>query len=406
MDRLKAFMRKPAVTGVLASIISCVLGLLLGFVLLMVFDSHNAVAGFHRLITAAFSSPDQFGKLMYTAGPLIVVGLSVGFAFKTGLFNIGATGQYTIGACCALIAGIVFKQPWWVCMLFSMLGGAFWGIFPGLFKALFNVNEVITSIMFNWIGLFAVNVVVSNIPQILSNYYGGVISNRTANLRTVNPSAIIPQAGLDVLFGSNYYNLSIFLAIALALIVHVILNKTVFGYELRACGYNKNAGVYAGINANRCIILSMVISGGLAGIAGSIYYLSGTTPQYVIDKLLANMGFNGIPVALLASSHPIGTIFSAVFISYVQVGGEALQPEYVKETIDIIIASIIYLSAFALLMREMITKVFRERAEVLVVEEPVIAEPEILVVEDATLTDDEDLPDDNPETESEEADIK
>jgi simple sugar transport system permease protein len=142
---------------------------------------------------------------------------------------------------------------------------------------------------------------------------------------------------------SSYMNIGIFIAIGIAIIMFIVLHKTVFGYELKACGYNRNASVYAGINAKRNIVLSMVISGALAGIGGGLYYLAGTG-QYSLVKSLVSMGFNGIPVALLASSDPIGTIFSALFISYIQVGGDAMQPEFVREIIDIIVAAILYLS--------------------------------------------------------------
>ena len=148
-----------------------------------------------------------------------------------------------------------------------------------------------------------------------------------------------------------------FIAIFVALIIWVVMNRTTFGYELKACGYNRFASDYAGINAKRNIMLSMTIAGALAGIGGGLYYLSGTA-QYTMVKSLLSMGFNGIPVALLASSNPVGTIFSALFVSYIQVGGDALQPEYSREIIDIIIAAIIYLSAFALLMRGWIGKIF------------------------------------------------
>ena len=291
-----------------------------------------------------------------------MTGLSVGFAFKTGLFNIGATGQYTVGAAFALIGAIQFQLPWYICLLLAFIGGAIWGIFPGLFKALYNVNEVITSIMFNWIAMFAVNLTINNLPMMLAKYWGGAQMDRTANLAQANPSALIPRMGLDVLMKSNYMNISIFIAIIFALISWVILSKTTFGYELKACGYNRNASIYAGINAKRNIVLSMVISGAFAGVGGGLYFLAGTG-QYTLVKQLLSAGFNGIPVALLATSNPIGTIFSAFFVSYIQVGGDAMQPDFVKEIIDIIISVIIYLAAFALLTRELLARGKQRRAD-------------------------------------------
>lgn len=353
-------MNKRGIVNVIASIVSILIGLLVGYALLIIFNPAASSNGLVNILTAGLRSPERFAKVLYTAAPLLMAGLSVGFAFKTGLFNIGASGQYTMGAFFALVAAIQFGMPWYVCILAAMLGGAIWGAFPGLFKAFFNVNEVITSIMFNWIALFFVNLSLNNMPMMLASYWGAPYKNKTAALALANKTAVLPKLGLDELMSSNYMNIGIFIAVFIALIVWIALTKTTFGYELKACGYNRNASQYAGINAKRSIVLSMVISGALAGAGGALYYLSGTA-QFVIEKVLLVMGFNGIPVALLASSNPIGTVFSALFISYIQVGGDALQPEFAKEIIDIIIAAIIYLSAFSLLMREIITRVMSRK---------------------------------------------
>ena len=323
--KLKHLIHSAGFTSCLASIASILMGLLVGLVLLYAFNAPFALYGFKQILTAGFSALDKLAKVLYQAAPLIMTGLSVGFAFKTGLFNIGAPGQYTIGAFFALTAAIQFQQPWYIAMLAGMIGGAIWGLFPGLFKALFNVNEVITSIMFNWIGLFAVNLAINNMPMMLANYWGASNKDRTAALSSANPQAILPKLGLDELMDSRYINIGIFIAIFVAILIWIILSKTTFGYELKACGYNRNASIYAGINAKRNIILSTIIAGGLSGIGGGIYYLSGTA-QYTLVKTLLPMGFNGIPTALLASSHPLGTIFSAIFISYIQVGGDAMRP--------------------------------------------------------------------------------
>lgn len=347
-------------TSLMASLISIAAGLLLGLILLFVFNPSKALYGFENMLTNGIRNTDKMAKVLYTAAPLMMTGLSVGFAFKTGLFNIGATGQYTMGAFFALSAAIQFQLPWYLGLLAAMVGGAIWGAIPGLFKAHFNVNEVIAAIMFNWISLFTVNLAINNMPRMLASAWGAVNKDRTAALGAANRSAILPKLGLDELMGSNYVNIGIFIGIILAVVMWVILSKTTFGYELKACGHNRNASVYAGINAKRNIVLSMAIAGALSGLGGGIYYLSGTT-QYTLVKTLLSAGFNGIPVALLASSNPLGTILSALFISYIQVGGEAMQPEFTKEIIDIIIAAIIYLSAFSLLMRELIRRALTRR---------------------------------------------
>jgi simple sugar transport system permease protein len=367
--KLKRLFTSNGFISLLASILSICIGLLLGFILLCCFNPQFAIPGFKSLISAGFRSSDKFAKVLYQAAPLILTGLSVGFSFQTGLFNIGATGQYTVGAAFALIGAIEFQLPWYVCLILAMIGGAIWGIFPGLFKAIFNVHEVITSIMFNWIGMFAVNLTIVNLTQMLAKDWGLAQMDRTAPLATANPGAILPKLGLDKLLQSSYMNIGIFIAIGIAILVYIILNKTVFGYELKACGFNRNASVYAGIKAKRNIVLSMVISGALAGIGGGLYYLAGTG-QYSLVKSLVAMGFNGIPVALLASSDPIGTIFSALFISYIQVGGDAMQPEFVREIIDIIVAAILYLSAFSLLLKNVISKLIRPKDEFSLLDTP------------------------------------
>jgi ABC-type uncharacterized transport system permease subunit len=351
---------KRGIAGILASITTILIGLAFGFLLLLAFNPGAAVGGLGDILTTGLRSPERFAKVLYTAAPLLMTGLSVGFAFKTGLFNIGASGQYTMGAFFALVAAIQFAMPWYVCILAAMVGGAIWGAIPGIFKAFFNVNEVITSIMFNWISLFAVNLALNNMPMMLANYWGAPYGNRTAPLANANKAAVLPKLGLDTLMDSSYMNIGFFIAMLIAIVIWVILSKTTFGYELKACGFNRDASRYAGINPRRSIVLSMLIAGALAGAGGALYYLSGTA-QYVIEKTLLGMGFHGIPVALLASSNPIGTIFTALFISYIQVGGDALQPEFAKEIIDIIIAAIIYLSAFSLFMRELIARIGARR---------------------------------------------
>ncbi|MDD4311208.1 MAG: ABC transporter permease [Eubacteriales bacterium] len=370
----------PGGTSILASLISIGVGLIVGLILLYALNAKAAGGAFISLITTGFRSSDKFAKVLYQAAPLIMTGLSVGFAFKTGLFNIGATGQYTVGAAFALIGAIQFQLPWYVCLLLSMIGGAIWGIFPGLFKALFNVNEVITSIMFNWIAMFAVNLTINNLPMMLAKYWGGAQMDRTANLAQANPGALIPRMGLDTLMKSNYMNISIFIAILFAILAWVILSKATFGYELKACGYNRNASIYAGITAKRNIVLSMVFAGAFAGVGGGLYFLAGTG-QYTLLKQLLTAGFNGIPVALLATSNPIGTIFSAFFVSYIQVGGDAMQPDFVKEIIDIIISVIIYLAAFALLTRELLARGKQRREDE--AEEAAAAEAKAALTADA-----------------------
>ncbi|MBQ2257853.1 MAG: ABC transporter permease, partial [Lachnospiraceae bacterium] len=296
------------VVSVLASVICIVIGLLVGLIILYCINSENALDGFSRILKGGFYlKPKGIGNVLAQTAPLIMTGLSVAFAFKTGLFNIGAAGQYTLGAFGALYFALVLEMPWFVCLLAATVFGALWGMIPGIFKAYLNVNEVITSIMFNWIGLYAVNEII----------YKGVVgemydlkSAKTYSLRSKSPASLIPDMGLNNLFRTKSTTIAIFIAIAIAIIVYIVINRTTFGYELKACGHNKDAAKYAGINEKKNIVLSMTIAGALAGAGAGLFYLSGVAewnPQ--VSTALPAMGFNGIPVALLAMSNPIGVIF-------------------------------------------------------------------------------------------------
>ena len=296
------------------------------------------------------------------AAPLVMTGLSVAFAFKTGLFNIGAAGQYTVGAFFALYSAIILKMPWWACLIMAALGGAVWGAIPGFFKAFLNVNEVITAIMFNWIGLYAVN------TMIYQQGYGPMFNLKTTKTFTIkesSPASLLPSFNINV-DGKGYFGkmfqptIGIFIAIGVAILIWVIINKTTFGYELKACGHNKDAAKYAGINEKKNIVLSMTIAGALAGLGAGLFYLSGSKEwEPLVSTALPAAGFNGISVALLASSNPIGCIFSALFIAHITVGGGFMDASiFPGEVADIISGVVIYLCAFSLLFKSAIMKLF------------------------------------------------
>lgn len=348
--------------SLMASVTSIIIGLLFGYLLLLVLDAKNASAGMINMLTNGFRI---IGNVLYSATPLIMVGLSVAFAFKVGLFNIGASGQYTLGAVAALLCAINFQLPWYVCVIAAAVGGAVWGAVPGLLKAFFNVNEVITSIMMNWIGMNFANLLISNIPKMLASTWGASSSDRTAALGgqyAANEAAIIPKGGLDKLFNYGSLNIGLLIAVVIAIGIWVILTKTTFGFELRACGLNRNGAIYAGINAKKNIIFSMIIAGALSGVGGGLYFLAGGAQFTLIQEILPT-GFDGISVALLANSNPIGCIFSAIFISYLRLGGIAMQSQgFATEATDIVISVIIYLAAFSLLLRLKLSGLFnRER---------------------------------------------
>ena len=383
-NKLRTLYEKDMTKKILASLLSILIGLVVGSVIIAAVGFSNPELGassvwdgirieFAGLIstgrTAAgvltwgFNSTN-FGNMRFRATPLIMTGLSVAVAFKTGLFNIGAAGQYTLGAYGALYCAIMLKLPWFVCLLAAAILGGLWGAIPGFFKAYFNINEVITSIMFNWIGLYLVN------ELVYQNGTGPMYDVR--NTRTLNlgknadfAQSVIPDFGLNKLFQTNSTTIAIFLAAVVAILIWVVLNKTTFGYELKAVGLNKSAARYAGINEKKNIILSMAIAGALAGFGAGLFYLSNVGQWNPLNSTsLPAMGFNGISVALLASSNPIGTIFSALFISHISVGGTFLSTKYYPtEIADLISGIIIYLCAFSMLFRGKIQKLLFKNAD-------------------------------------------
>lgn len=345
---LKKVTKSKGFSSFTAALLAISLGLIFGFIVMVIANPANAWPGFIKVLTGGFSSFSKLGDVFYFATPILMTGLSVGFAFKMGLFNIGASGQYTMGMFFALLAGFMLKLPvgihWIVCILAGMLGGMIWGFIPGLFKAWRNVNEVITSIMFNYIGMYLVDMMVQSNAKMYVP-----MQTRTAYLPS---SAQMPSLGVP----NSNVNVAIIIAIIIAILLYVILNKTVFGFELRATGFNKHASKYAGMNDKRNTILTMVIAGGLSGLGGAFAILApstiaGSSMTYEPISVIAANGFNGIAVALLGSAHPLGIIFSALFVSHIQRGGTLTSLYgYKPEIIDIVIAVIIYFSAFALVM--------------------------------------------------------
>ncbi|AFQ44808.1 ABC transporter permease [Desulfosporosinus meridiei] len=356
IENLKKAGKSKGFSAFTAALLAIILGLIFGYLIMRIASPANSFLGFQMLLIGGFK---RIGDVFYFATPILMTGLAVGFAFKMGLFNIGASGQYTMGMFFALYVGFMWKLPdsihWIVCILAGMIGGMLWGLIPGIFKAFLNVNEVITSIMFNYIGMYLVDMLVQgNAAMYISS------KTRTAYLPA---SAQLPTLGIP----HSSVNISIILAITLALILFIVLNKTTFGYELKATGFNKFASAYAGMNDKRNIILTLVIAGAMAGLGGAFAILApstiaGSSMTYEPVSVIAANGFNGIAVALLGNSNPIGIIFSAVFISHIQRGGTlASLYGYKPEIIDVVIAVIIYFSAFAMLMNASVANLIKKR---------------------------------------------
>lgn len=350
---MKALFETKGFSAFLATMMAIAIGLIFGYIVMLVASPANAGLGFISVLTGGMK---KLGDVFYYATPILMTGLAVGFAFKMGLFNIGASGQYTMGIYFAMYVAFHVELPdgmkWIACVVAGMLGGMIWGIFPGLFKAFMNVNEVITAIMFNYIGMYLVDMLVT----------GDAIMYEGVRARTnyLPEAAKIPSLGIP----RSNVSIAIVIGIIIAIVLFVILNNTTFGYELKATGYNKEACNYAGMNGKRNIVVTMMIAGALAGLGGAFAILAPTTiagssVTYEPINVIAANGFNGIAVALLGNSSPIGIIFSALFISYIQRGGtlSALYG-FKPEIIDIVIAIIIYFSSFSMLMGGAVKRIF------------------------------------------------
>lgn len=306
-------------------------------------------------------NPVNMGNMLFRATPLIMTGLSVAVAFKTGLFNIGAAGQYLMGTMGTITVGLTLGNTdcpvaiaWIAAFLTGIILGGLWGAIPGIFKAYLNINEVITCIMTNWI---AANLVTwwFDAHEIFKNAAEGGKIGYTIPLKNVG--VVTPKLGTDVLFPGSQANGGIWIACIIAVVMLIMLNKTTFGYELKSCGSNRHAAKYAGINDKRNIILSMVISGALAAGGASLYYLSGNTEFFWSTYMnLPSEGFNGIPVALLAANNPVAVIFTGIFMSMLNVAGMQLKylTAYNEYIADIIIAVIVYLSAFSMFIKQLL----------------------------------------------------
>ena len=389
-------MAKAGTQSVLASLISIIIGLAAGALVIIAVGLSDPTLGGQSIwdgirlvfmglfstgrdaagaLTFGFN-PASVGNMLFRASPLILTGLSVAVAFKTGLFNIGAPGQYLAGTAATLFIALgipTHSLPGWLIWTLAFLGGmaagALWGMIPGLLKAFFNINEVIACIMTNWI---AANVVtwlfdMSSLKNVVENTKSSYIYSTSYGLTEVDGALTYvkgagvstPKMGLDIIFPGSQVNGGIIIAILLAIVVCVMLSRTTLGYELKVCGSNRFAARYAGIKDKRNIVLSMAIAGALAGTAGALYYLAGNTEFYWNTyQTLPGVGFNGIPVALLASSNPIGVIFAGMFMSMLDISGLQMTnlTAYNEYITDVIIAVIVYLAAFAHLIKQWLGK--------------------------------------------------
>ena len=359
----KNILKNNGVQSLIASLICIVLGLFIGFIVLLFINPNGAgeaiVTVMKNFLTYNRTETQikYFGNTLVKTAPLLLCSLSILFAYKVGLFNIGAAGQYCAGVALGLYAALGLGWSWLPCVLIAMLGGAVLGAISGLLKSYCNVNEVISGIMLNWIVLYLTNMLLTLVKEDTSPY--------TLVLGHTNKSALLPQLGMDKLFsGNTYVGLAIPLSVIIAVAVWIILEKTRFGYELRATGGNKNAAKYCGMAEKRNIILTLVISGALAGLGASLLYLTGYEQWQCSTSAVPAMGFNGIAAAFLGGLNPIGAILASFFIQHITAGGAYVDKTmYCAQISDLISAIIIYLCGFVLFMKYAMSKGIAAREE-------------------------------------------
>lgn len=338
--------KKPlAENRLLHTVLSIVIGFLIGALFLAIMGISVSQA-YGKLFQSIFSGTKAISYCIVYAAPYIVAGLSVAFSFKTGVFNIGAEGQFVVGAMAACVVGIlgaslpaILLVP--LCFLAAALAGALWGAIVGFLKTKWGINEVLSMIMFNWIAFYLSNYI-AGFPAIHSEGNAEATKNVAAHARILLSQNVIKS--LDLCPTANW---GILVAVALTVLVYFIIEKTTLGYELKAVGYNKHAAEYAGINVNRSILTSLSISGALGGIAGALLLL-GMGGRISIFTSQEGYGFAGIVVALIGVTNPFGVFVAGLFYGAMTYGGSKLNLVGAPtQVVNIIMGTIVFFIAIS-----------------------------------------------------------
>ncbi|MFD2628447.1 ABC transporter permease [Oceanobacillus kapialis] len=330
--------------NLLVPIISVIIGLLSGAIIMLAFG-YNPIEGYAALWEGAFGDMYFVGETIRQVTPYILTGLAVAFAFRTGLFNIGAEGQVIVGWLAAIWVGISFDAPMYIhlplAVIVAALAGAIWGFIPGLLKARLGVHEVIVTIMLNYVALYSSNALIRS-----------VLSDNQDKTEKIAATASLSSEWLQNLTFFSRMHYGILIAVFAAVLMWFIIERTSIGYELKSVGFNQHASKYAGMNVSRNIILAMVISGAFAGLAGAMEGL-GTYGNMSVSSGFTNLGFDGIAVALLGANTAIGVILAAFLFGALKVGALNMPTEagVPNELVDIIIALIIFFVASSYIIR-------------------------------------------------------
>ena len=363
MNKIKTFfyslLKKESTKTVVTSLWCALIGLIIGFILLVCINAKNApygmtsVLGNYLIFTDPQDKLHYFGQTLAKTAPLLAMSLSILVSYKAGLFNLGGSGQYTIAVIIISFLGLEDSAnwPWWIVMIVAMIGAALWSMISGALKAFFNVNEVISGIMLNWIALYIANALLTSNSSVWDT------SHSQAKVITSSSNAFIPSIGLDRLFdGNSIVGLGMILVLIFTVVIFILFKKTTIGYELKVTGLNKDAANYAGINRVKSILIATGISGALAGLAASLNLQNGFT-SWQLSSVPPDIGFQGISSAFLGGLHPIGAIFSSYFIVHISEGGSMITDlGFSPEVASIMTSLIIYLSGFVAFIKEFITK--------------------------------------------------
>ena len=345
-------------SNILYTLIAIVVGFIIGAIFLS-FAGISASAAYGKLIDSVFGKPKYMIWTLVYASPLIFTGLSVAFSFRTGVFNIGAEGQFVVGVLAATVVGVLFKLPAIIhiplCILSAAAAGALWSWIVGIMKVKRGIHEVLSFIMFNWIAYYLANYFV-NLPAVKAE-------GKEASRDILESASIMFPEKLVKLLDCTSANWGIVIAVVLAVVMWIIIEKTTLGYKLKAVGFNKDAAQYGGINANGSILSALGISGALSGIGGAILVLGmgGRLSQFAGQE---GYGFEGITVALIGSSNPLGCILSAIFYGAMKYGGSKLTMiKAPAEVIDIIMGCVIIVIAISHIFKILFKKMGKKEAK-------------------------------------------
>ena len=350
MTKKKGFLEFVSDNRFIHILLSIILGFLVGAIFLVVMGL-SVGSAYGRLLNS-ITNLKGFSYVIVYSIPYIVVGLSVAFSFKTGVFNIGAEGQFVMGsmaAACVGILGAGIPKPLLIplCFIAAMLAGALWGVIVGTLKTKWGINEVLSMIMFNWIAFYLSNFI-AGIPAIKNDGTAEATKSISANASTLLSKDLINRLGL-----APTANWGILVAIAMTVVVWFIIEKTTLGYELKAVGANKFAAEYGGISVNRSILTALAISGALAGLGGALQ-LMGMGTRISIFSSQEGFGFAGIVVALIGCSNPFGVLVAGLFYGALMYGGSKLNLEGVPtQLINVIVGTVVFFIAISIIFERL-----------------------------------------------------